>query len=466
MNDSYSLEGTTFGLIFKKIVAEKDNPIRFNYEILVHTVEDDLPVKKLLSFDLIRDYVNHICERGAIRFKMPLGQYVKKLYPFRTNLEVTVKEYELKEQGYEPKEGKKPKVTRYKAIYNQDENLNVAAAGYENLKIEHLDNADFVDVTLQLTDRSAEPLRIITVSGTYNNKTYEDLMRALLNNESIQVLVDGKPSIDGVDIVKPDNTTVNKQTLIPSGMLIRNLPTFFQEQCEGVYSTSIGTFLQTYKEKKYWFVYPLQRFKRFEENDPKIIFYAIPKDRYQDIDRTYKIEGDLTQVLIADDRRYVDQADLNNMNDGNGLRAVDAYPMMHKPAETTGKGPVAQRTHLNSEVTFNDRPDGLNYSPMVDKRITFNRYYEYSQVVARNTGTAEVVWKNCNPEQIYPGMPCKFITMGKTKPIERRGVIQYFHMLTSAEADGFGPSAYRRTMKIIISVEAFDKDETNEKTLK
>ena len=139
---------------------------------------------------------------------------------------------------------------------------------------------------------------------------------------------------------------------------------------------------------------------------------------------------------------------------------------MHKPAETTGRGPVAQRTHLNSEVTFNDRPDGLNYSPMVDKKITFNRYYEYSQVVARNTGTAEVVWKNCNPEQIYPGMPCKFITMGKTKPIERRGVIQYFHMLTSAEADGFGPSAYRRTMKIIISVEAFDKDETNEKTLK
>ena len=64
MNDSYSLEGTTFGLIFKKIVAEKDNPNRFNYEILVHTVEDDLPVKKLLSFDLIRDYVNHICERG------------------------------------------------------------------------------------------------------------------------------------------------------------------------------------------------------------------------------------------------------------------------------------------------------------------------------------------------------------------------------------------------------------------
>ena len=463
MNKGYTLENTTFGIIFNKITAEGKKPVRFDYEAKLHTVKDDIDTDKILTIDIYRGYDTQICDKGMISFLLPFGTYVKKLYPYRTNLEVTIKEYELEEQGDERRKDKKPKLVRYKAIFKLENNENISARGYENLTKETLDNSGMVTVSLELTDRAAEPLRVITTSGTYFNKTYEEVIRGILYNESKKVLIDGKPSIDGVDIVKPENDTVNKQTLIPVGTKIINVPTFFQEKCEGLYTASVGTYLQIYREKKYWFVFPLHKHKRFTENVPKAIFYAIPQDRYEDIDRTFKEEGDLLQVLAASDRKYTDQADLNNMNEGNGLRVTDAYPMMHKPVEITPEGPRGKRARLNVEVTYNDREDGLNYQPVVDSRISINRYQEYSNVIARNTGEVVLTWKNSNPDLLYPGMPCKFIVMGKKRPIEVKGIIQLVHILISPEQDGYLKSHYRRSCMIKINVETLPKDEDDAK---
>ena len=454
---AYSIENTTFGPIYRKITKDK-KPIRAKYELILHTVKDDLEVNKFLSEDILRDYGSQVGTKGAVKFIVGLGTYVKKIYPFRDNLEVTIKRTILEEQGSKMEKETKVKVTRYKAIFLSDQNSSASAQGYERMKEDTLNNASIVTVTLEVTDRSLEPLRVITTSGIYRVKKYEDIIRGVLQKESDTVLVDGKPSVNGVDIVPPDNDQIVRQTLIPSGTKLTLVPTFLQEKGVGVYTAGIGTFLQTYKDNKLWFVYPLYNHSRFDQDVPKAIFYALPKGRHEQLDRTYIEDGKLLQVLLIADRNYTDQADLDNMNEGNGLRMSDATSYMHKPVEVTADGPKAKRTNLNTEVHYTNRTDGLNYAPVSSNRVSVNRYKEFSQVVARNTGTVTAVWENAEIDLIYPGMPCKYVIMGKDKPVELKGTILGVQALTSAEQDGLMTSAYKCSATIYMSVEPYEGD--------
>ena len=167
----------------------------YDYKALIHTVKEDIEVWDLFSIETVRDYASKIADSPKILFKMGLGDYVNRLFPYRENLEVTIRKIPLKGNGEERSEKRPVAVTRYKAVFNPGANPQVGGSELETQDPHSLNTQDIVDVMLELVDRSVEFLRIKTTGGSYFNRTYEEMIRGLMGGESVRVLVDGKPCI-------------------------------------------------------------------------------------------------------------------------------------------------------------------------------------------------------------------------------------------------------------------------------
>lgn len=448
------IEKTPLWADIRDVLATSNKPIKFEFRGMLHTEKEDYPVLKIYTIDLIRDYANNIGDVLHISFKMPLGEYMVHLYPFRTNLEFTIKRIQLQESDSNKEPDTPIIVERYKAVFLVDENPILTGSELERIDTASLNTVDIIDVKLQLLDRSLEPIRVKTVFGVYRNVTSEQMIHTLLAGESMKVQVDGKPAIDGIDIVEPDNKEVRKHVILPNGSLVIGIPTFMQEAMGGVYSSGIGNYLQKYNGKRLWFVYPLYNPMRFEKSkDDRAIVYAIPQDKFPNIDRTYKKDGKIVSILATAAKRYQDSADIDYMNKGSGFRMADARAFMKKPVKLTDEGPKGKRANLNYEVVAESREDGLNYAPFTSEGASSNPFRQFSRINARNVARIDFIWENCDYEMLYPGMPCKYIFLDDDKPIELKGIIAFVQVLTELQGQGINGTVYRSKCNVTILAE-------------
>ena len=447
---SYELESSPIWMDVNNIINTGAKPVKFEYRGQVHTEKQDFTVFKILSVDIVRDYGNNIGEHVQVKFKMPMGDYLAKLYPFRANLEMSLKRIQLTEGGDKRQPDAKILLRRYKAVFSTDKNPDLTGSQMEQYDTESANNLQLLDVTLDLFDRSLEVLRIKTVKpGGYNGVTVKRLISTIVAGESSNILIDGNPSVDGIDIVEPDNTDVLPSLVIKNNVHVTSFPTFLQESKCGVYSAGIGTFLQYFGNKHLWFVYPLFNTKRFDTTKGnKAVIFAIPPDKYPSLDRTYFQDGQILKIVATSTRTYSDSADVNLMNKGSGFRMPDARAYMAKPVELTPDGPKAVRTRLNHEVVVESRKDGLNYAPATTSTPSANPFVQYSKVLAAQVAKVDFIWENGDSELICPGMPCSYTYLDNNKPITLKGTIQFTHTLYSLQGYGTTSNIYKNQIVV------------------
>lgn len=451
---SYELESSPIWVDVRKIIGSGKKNVKFDYRGQIHTEKQNINVLKVISIDTVRDYANKVGDHLQIQFKMALGDYMNCLYPYRTNLEFSFKKITLTDGADKKEPGTKDIVRRYKAVFLPDKNAVPTGSNLEQFDNASLNLLDIVDVTLQLLDRSLEPLRIKTVYGVFRGVTQKQMINALLGGESLKVLVDGKPSIDGIDVVEPDNQDTKDNIVIPNGTHVIGLPTFLQESAGGVYGGGIGTYLQYYNDKHLWFVYPVFNTKRYDAtNTDKAIIYAIPQDRYPNLDRTFFKDGSILKILATTNKRYTDSADVDFMNQGSGFRMADARSFMKKPVEITADGPKGSRVNLNHESVTEERADGLNYAPVAQGGPSGNPYVQYSRVLSTKLARVDFVWENSDPDLIYPGMPCNYIFLDNNKPISLKGTIVFAHTVTALQTNGINSNIYKNVTSLVLLID-------------
>lgn len=454
---TFQIEDSPIWAEVKNITKSGPNPIKFEYKGMVHNEKEDIPILKIVSIDVMRDYVNNIGDRRVIEFKVGMGDYQARIYPYRTNLEFSIKKIQLKESTGSKDPNAKQVIERFKAVFMPKANPHMATTELSMIDIESLNKTDFVSCKLELLDRSLEPLRIKMVTGVFRNVTAKQIIVSVLGGESQKVQVDGKSSIDGIDVVEPDNASISNHIVLKDGLHITALPTFLQEYMNGVYNAGIGTYLQTYNNMKIWFVYPLFNTERFNNDLNRVVFYSIPQEKLPGIDRTYQVDGSLVKILVNSTRKYKDAAETDYMNHGVGFRQANANSFMKKPVQMTDKGPVGTRTNLVNEVAITNRNDGLNYAPVVSDSISSNPFREYSKVLARAVSRIDLVWENGNADLIYPGMPCKYVFLNnKNVPVELLGCILSIHSFTSMQDMGIANNIYKNVchMTIVVTPES------------
>ncbi|MGI9213781.1 MAG: hypothetical protein ACR2HF_15045 [Methylococcaceae bacterium] len=438
-------------LDLKKIFDSPTGVSRYEYVATVHTPAEDFPVTQVVQIDCIRDYQNQIGDQIFADFILPMGDYAKRLYPHRVNLEMTLTRKPLYAVGGGKNKEAENEVERYKAIFLPNENQHVQGSDLTQYDKPSLDLADVITVRLQLMNRCLEPLRIKSVGGVYKKVTAKDLLQTLLVTESQKVLVDGKPAIDGMDLIEPNNPDSKAHVVVPHGTLIPAIPTYIQEKLYGVYNAGIGTYLQSYQQKRLWFVYPLYDTTRFiNDKKTKVIFYAVPEKDYPILEMTYRLNGDILYVMAQDKKRYLDMAETDQVSQGIGFRQADARAFMKKPIEVKKEGPEAVRNQLVCEVINKSRDDGLNFAPISDQRISSNPFIQYSAVAAREGGRVDLTWYYADPSLLFPGMACQYVYLDGEEIMRLNGVI--LKVYASVQLDGIGVGAHKHMTHCHLSI--------------
>lgn len=443
-------QSTPIWLDVDRILQSKEPVPVHSYSVVIHTAEGDVEVSDITAIDIVRDYANQIADGVRLQVQVPLGDYITKLYPLRNNLEITITRSQARAGNSDVEYPDWSE--RYKAVFipNRNQHLNLTAV--ESTDPFTLNNRPPVDVEFQLLNRTIEPLRIKTASGVFNKVDREELIRGILGGESARVMVDGQPGIDAMNIVQPDNKDLISQIVFPSFTPVLAIPTYIQERHNGVYSTGIGSYFQTYRNKRTWFVYPLYDLNRFKDTPYKLVIYGLNGRQFANADRTYRLEDKTLHVLATGERLYVDDGEAGMMNDGIGFRQTMADEIMVSPFEYDEKnGPRGVRTKLNTEVSFQDRADGLNYAPVSSREISNNMFAEASRISEKKGARLDLIWQNSDPALLYPGMPCKYVYATETEIKEVYGVLLFNQTLTAKKESMVSHSSTTRRETICSS---------------
>ena len=460
------IEKTALWADIRKVMEDPAKPVRFRFEATIHTEKEDIPVMKMPNLDIVRDYMVNIGEEIHAIFMVPMGDYIYRVYPFRDNLEVTITRKQISEAGNKVLTDVDPETTRYKALILPEVNMSPKTGEFDQIDKFTLDRMDLLVVKMQLLDRSIEPLRIKTTGGAFANVNQKEVLHSLLAVESSKVKVDGKPAIDGVDLVDPDNKEPKKHIVIPTGTPLLSLPTLLQEKFNGVYSKGLGTFLQTFTKKKLWFVYPTTDSKRFDkESKNKAIFYMVPEIRYSNVERSYREAGDVLHVVITGHKHYQDAGEADMVDSGNGFKMAEARSMMKKPVIMKPDGPTASRPNLNHEVAVSSRKDGLNHAPVSQEAVSSNPFLRYSSLGLKMVARVDLVWEHANPDLIYPGMPCKYMFLENDTVRELKGTIVFCHVVIQSSTTGVTMNGYGVKCVLTLLVEKITITPEQEKKL-
>ena len=443
----------------REILNGKDQPFRYRLEAIIHTKDKDYKVFKVLSETIIRDYTKNMMDDTMITLHVPLGDYQYLIYPNKDNLELTVKKTSLDSISGEVSYNKPIEEIRYKCLFDST-NISYAATEYSAADQNSLNLSKFTSFRVRLMDRNAEPLRVKMVQGVFRGVTPADLMKSILLGESQKVLIDGKPSVTGLDLVKPDNQKPIQQVVIPSGTYICEIPTILQEEYTGVYKYGIGTYYQRYGKNQTptWFIYPLYDFSRFDNGDHKdlAIFYAAPPKYTKHVERTYRVQSGVVQIIVTTSRYQVNVSDIVQLDKGVGFRLPDVNAFMKKPVKIENGQAFAARGNLNMEAGYIDRGDGLNHVPMIMDYST-NPYNELSKVSSRQISVLQFGWQNADESLLYPGMPCKYIFIQDDRVCEIRGTILGLQSYRVKEGSMVDYDRYSTNCVVVVATELSTK---------
>lgn len=428
------LESSPLWPDIKRIQQFKENQSRYKFKAILHTPKKNINTILMSNLQIDRDYVHNFCEYRYIEVMLALGDYVYDVCPYRSNLELALQR-EVLLPGGASSSLERLEVDRYKVVF-LDITPILESVEYTHYSQRELNTMNVLTFWVQLIDKRSEQLRLQTVQGAYSNVKMENLITSILYSKSKEIKVEGKPAVDGVDIVPPNNKTTYKQISFRSQFPIDAVPSYLQERSFGVYNGGIGTFYQAYHRKRYWFVYPLFDKTQFKKSVRKLIIISAPRQRLLITDRTYRLDGNVLYILASGEKKLQDPSEAMFMDKGVGFRMTDASSMMKKPVVVTDKGVYAKQNRLNHEVVAKQRDDGINYAPMSDREISSNIYAQLSQVLLRTAKQMTLTWYHSNYDHIYPGMPCEYRYVEDNKIKIMEGSVLHHQILIQPESNG------------------------------
>jgi len=389
--------------IARILEAKSLHPNAITYEVIVHTVDEDIPVTELISVEVSRDYANNVCDYIVTTFTMGLGQYIKRVHPFLDNLEMSII---TKYYG-------RSYVDRYKLLILTGPD-NIAGSMYTSYTEEELDQTDKVILETQCLNRLVEVLRLQPTSGIYSYTNVRDVIKTTISNAVADVAVaNTKPDI-GFNCVEPDNSKTYRHINVPVGVRVLELPTFLQVTDYGVYSADIGTYIQRYgyfednvEPKDTVFIYPLYTPDLVDAPGKRLMILSSPTTILSQVESSYVIDGDVVKIIGSGDMRSNDISQTKLINSGNSVITADTGSIMHTGSVATDSEVNTKNSiNLTGESLVNKRDgfNGQNYT-----RPTSNPYKEYTEISKNMLSPYQVTWNYSNPELIFPGMPVIYV---------------------------------------------------------
>lgn len=424
------------------------NNLQKDYSFVLHANEFDYTLNYVDTLQIHKNYMTNLGDYIYVNVKIPLGDFINKIYPALTSLEMTIRV-----RSFVDNKEKIVKLDRFRVIVDSELLKKYRTSYVERIDKETLNTASMETIHFTLIDRTLEALRIKTTQGVITGKKPEDIIRGILLGEANKVKIEGKKALDGVDIYKPDNDDIIPQFVAGSGIKVLSVPTFIQEKLSGVYNSDIGTYIQKYKDKKYIFVYPLYKTERWDDDKgDKLVVYSLPERDLPIVEITSKFKENTLYIITTGNKQYSSNMDTDLVSDGAGFRVAKAETMMGKPVQMTEDGPVAVRDRVNFNVVTKEMDDKVNYARALPVSSVSNPMKYYSDTLKSVANNVTVEWQSADISQIYPGMPVKFYYLKDGKPVSIKGCVTGVHFSIMRNGNIYTTSQFNTTAKLSLTL--------------
>lgn len=380
-------------------------PVHAYWTADIHTPSSTVPAMKVLSMDEVEDFGENFSDIVVLRVAVPSGQYATKIYPFKSQLEITVYrnsigEVSSSEQLDDPRQSE-----RYVATLFDRGNPIMDARGQQVPSESSLDLTKIEILDFQLSSKAVEQVRMHSVGGTIRRHTPQELLEGLFASESRKLSVDGQQIPDVVDVVKPSNEAVREHYNLPHGIKLIDVPAFIQRECGGIYSTGLAYYLK----KDAWHFWGAYDTTRFNQADYTLTIIVVPSHKLPGSERTYRLDGNNLVVLATGDVKFLDDSEAQQLNHGNGIRSGDASTVMTDWVTIENNKATASRGASNNEFMGQARPNGNNNIQLSPRAMTSNSYELSSEIARRQGSHFDLLWENANPRLLRPGMPIRVL---------------------------------------------------------
>lgn len=425
-----------------KIINTTNDTKDFTYEFILHTPYRDITLDQIQSYEILQDYNNNVGDYNLLTFNMGMGTYIKGVYPFRDNLTCTILKTFTGNADT-------PQSADYKLVIVNDTGTSESSSHYKNMTEEQLNENELKKVEAQVYLIELEAIREGYVDGNYKNVTVQELMGWSYVKVKDELEVQGNPLELRIDIVEPDNDNRYNNLIIPTGVMLQDLPTYLQNGPYGVYNGGCGAYLQKYANKPIMFIYPLYTTERYKTCDfKKLVIYNPGNLKLNTVENTWCRDGNLIKILAGSGVKVLDKGSTSLMDKGETLVSSRPEQIFNRASAITDSDVTVDS---NAQLNINSikrRRDGMSKMKYVGNES--NMFRQRTQLMKDSMATYQIPWHFSYPELIYPGMPvCYIYEDVNYGTIEQYGSVQLL-------ATNYTPAKNMISSTLIITVGSYN----------
>jgi hypothetical protein len=437
------------------IMNQGAKPVQFqvNCHIIVNTTNTTITPLKVLNIDIERNYLDGYSDNIMLEVSLPSGLYSKQIYPYKNNIDVALVLTPMMETGDTVDTTDAPQSETYTATLLDTGSPAMEQNGFNAPSQYNMDLTGQTTVHFQLVNKALDQMRMMDVGQVFRGATVDNAIKTLLTNASQTTTVNGQRTVQGVTMQKSANTQARTHIVIPHGVKLVDAAKYIQKYAGGVYNGGMGCYLQGNQ----WHVYSAMDTTRFNTSQNTLTIINLPKNKYTNVERTYRVAGGQLVVLATGNVKFRDPSNAKQQNLGNGLRFSDATKFMGNFVQLGDNKALASRGANNNEFIGLQRPSGNNNVHRSDNPINANSLEEYSKLSRAMGSVIQMEWQHSNPLLITPGLPTQVMYLDEDSIQTINGVVVGAHHFMQMIGTNFSAAKYATSTVLSIFVQPADQ---------
>lgn len=411
----------------RAINEENQGHVAHSWEVRIKANGVDYKAIKVDNVRTDRLYVTNYSDETVVTATFLLGDVEFNIIPYKDQLEVTLTRLNSTISPNASISHSSSTNRTYKAqLVEGGTSMSIGGDSPYGLSKGLANKQALKQISLQLIDPMVDRLRKQTFGTVFRNDKPIDAIRYILGEVAKPKSSLTESAIMGVDVVP--GYREEPRSHIPLSHLTKlvEAPAVIDNIVGGIYPTGFAYYLQG----NYWYCYPPYDLTRFSKAHKTLTIIKIPKFRMPGLEKTFRATRTQVIILTTRETKHTDYSEKSQLNEGNGVRFVDASKVMDGFSEKKGnKATIEMADHIN-EISLAKRRDKSDMVMSGDTIITEKYNKEFEKLAKREGSLIQTVWEYSNSNLLNPGMPIKYIFADGDDMKEVEGVLHAVEILS------------------------------------